>query len=62
MGREGTVSVLCTPGVETAKAIELRLPDGRVVWAPWSQVTEVHRDEEPPRVVVRAWLAQQEDL
>jgi hypothetical protein len=34
--------------------------DGRDVWVPWSQVTEIHREE--LRVVVATWFANKEDL
>lgn len=46
---------------ETDDALLVELPDGREIWLPWSEVSEVHRTKDA-WVKVASSLAEQEKL
>lgn len=46
---------------ETDDALCIELNGGRVLWLPWSHISQVHRTENP-WVKIASWLAEKENL
>lgn len=50
-------------GRETEGALQVTVPDGEMIWLPWSQIENVLREKDGTgEVTMSLWIAQQKGL
>ena len=50
-------------GTESEKGLQVTIPDGEIMWLPWSQIEHVEREPDGTgQVTMSEWIAKQKGL